>query len=76
MPTSMTCWVILSPAVGHRQLWGMFLHARDQLPFLHYSCTGWIQQSGEQRDLKGPTMRKETTVLLHQPLKTDEKSDD
>lgn len=53
-----------------RQLWGVFLHARDQL---HYNCMGWVQQSGEKRDLKGPRVRKEATVL---PLKTGEKSDD
>lgn len=59
-----------------RQLWGLFLHAGVQLPFLLYNCTGWIQQSEEQKDLKGPKMRKEATVLLYQTLKTGEKSDD
>lgn len=59
-----------------RQLWDMILHAEDQLLFLHYSCTGCIQKSGEQRDLKGSRVRKEAMVVLCQPLKTGEKSDD
>lgn len=44
-----------------RQLWGMFLHAGNQLPFLHYNCTGWMQHSAEQRDLKGPEWGNSTT---------------
>ena len=63
-------WVILSWAVMLGSCWGTNSCRGDHLPFLQCNCTCWLQQSGEPKDLKGPRVRREATVVLSQPLKT------